>query len=187
MRKSFILHLDSLSILTELSSDEAGELFKAIYYYQIGEVYDLPTNLRLLFIQFKNQFERDNVKYHEVVNKRSEAGKAGANKRWQMLSDDNKSKQKKAKIADSVNDNDSVNDSNNKNNTIPPLLNDVLAYCMQRNNGVDINKWFNFYESKGWLVGKTKMKDWQASIRTWEISKDEQNKKSRYIPPIVHE
>ena len=67
------------------------------------------------------------------------------------------------------------------------MLNDVLAYCMQRNNGVDVNKWFNFYESKGWLVGKTKMKDWQASIRTWETSKDEQNKKSRYIPPIVHE
>jgi hypothetical protein len=71
--------------------------------------------------------------------------------------------------------------------SIPPLWNDVLSYCMERKNGVDINKWFNFYESKGWMVGKTKMKDWKASIRTWESSKDEQNKNNRYIPPIVHE
>jgi hypothetical protein len=112
MKKSFLLHIDSLQILEELSSDQAGELFKAMYYYHIGDTYDLSPHLKLLFIQFKNQFERDGLKYQDTINKRSEAGKAGANKRWQMLSNDNKRKQKITKIADNVNDNVNVNDIN---------------------------------------------------------------------------
>lgn len=51
---------------------------------------------------------------------------------------------------------------------IPPALEDVQAYCVERNNGVDAQRFIDFYESKGWLVGKAKMKDWRASVRTWE-------------------
>ena len=35
-------------------------------------------------------------------------------------------------------------------------------------NNINATTFWNFYESKGWLVGKTKMKDWKAAIRTWE-------------------
>lgn len=51
---------------------------------------------------------------------------------------------------------------------IPPTLEEVQAYCYERNNNVDAEKWFNFYQSKGWMVGKNKMKDWKAAVRTWE-------------------
>ena len=50
----------------------------------------------------------------------------------------------------------------------PPSLEEVQAYCKERNNKVDAEKWIDFYTSKGWMVGKTKMKDWKASVRTWE-------------------
>lgn len=49
-----------------------------------------------------------------------------------------------------------------------PTLDEVKAYCLQRRNNVDPEKWFNFYESKGWMIGKNKMKSWQAAVRTWE-------------------
>jgi hypothetical protein len=51
---------------------------------------------------------------------------------------------------------------------IPPTEELVKEYCEERNNTVDIDKWFSHYESNGWMVGKNKMKDWQATIRTWE-------------------
>jgi DNA-binding transcriptional MerR regulator len=51
---------------------------------------------------------------------------------------------------------------------IVPSLQEVSAYCHERNNNVDSQKFFDFYESKGWMVGKNKMKDWKAAIRTWE-------------------
>jgi hypothetical protein len=55
-----------------------------------------------------------------------------------------------------------------KNKTIPPTLEDVSKYCLDRKNGVDPKKWFDHYEAKGWLIGKNKMVNWQAAIRTWE-------------------
>ena len=49
-----------------------------------------------------------------------------------------------------------------------PTVEEVAAYCRERNNGVDPQAFCDFYESKGWLVGKTPMKDWKAAVRTWE-------------------
>ena len=51
---------------------------------------------------------------------------------------------------------------------VKPTLNDLEHYCIERNNKVDIQKFFNYYESNGWRVGKNPMKDWRACIRTWE-------------------
>jgi hypothetical protein len=51
---------------------------------------------------------------------------------------------------------------------IEPTYNEILEYCTQRKNGIDVNKFINFYTSKGWMVGKNKMKDWKACVRSWE-------------------
>jgi len=59
------------------------------------------------------------------------------------------------------------NNVKNEKKFIIPTFNDVLEYCMQNNLDVDGVKFINFYESKGWMVGKNKMKDWKAAIRTW--------------------
>ena len=50
----------------------------------------------------------------------------------------------------------------------PPTLDDVKAYCAQRGNRVDPERWYDHYTSNGWMVGRAKMKDWKAAVRTWE-------------------
>lgn len=62
---------------------------------------------------------------------------------------------------------------------IPPLLEEVANYCKERGNRVDANKWFDFYQSKGWMIGKSKMKDWRAAIRTWEAKSGERGQGNR--------
>lgn len=63
------------------------------------------------------------------------------------------------------------NDKNDKKNIfIPPTLDEVKAYCKERNNKIDPEKWFDFYESKNWMIGKNKMSNWKAAVRTWEKS-----------------
>lgn len=52
----------------------------------------------------------------------------------------------------------------------PPTLAQVEEYCRQRGNRVDADRFVDFYQSKGWMVGKNKMKDWQSAIRRWETS-----------------
>ena len=49
-----------------------------------------------------------------------------------------------------------------------PTLDEVTDYCRERNSTVDPGEFIDFYDSKGWKVGSTPMKDWQAAIRNWE-------------------
>lgn len=49
-----------------------------------------------------------------------------------------------------------------------PKVEDIREYCQERGNGVDPQRFFDFYESKGWMIGNQSMKDWQAAVRTWE-------------------
>lgn len=51
---------------------------------------------------------------------------------------------------------------------IKPSVNDVKAYCAERGNSVDARRFVDFYESKGWMVGNSPMRDWQATVRVWE-------------------
>lgn len=64
------------------------------------------------------------------------------------------------------------NEKNEKKSNIkrftPPTYEQVFGYCKERNNSVDANVFIDFYESKGWMVGKNKMKDWKAAVRNWE-------------------
>ena len=55
---------------------------------------------------------------------------------------------------------------------IPPTVEEVEAYCSERGNGIDAQSFIDFYESKGWMIGKNKMKDWKAAVRTWERSRN---------------
>lgn len=51
---------------------------------------------------------------------------------------------------------------------IPPTVDDVREYCFERGNSIDPQRFVDYYTSNGWMVGKNKMKDWKAAVRTWE-------------------
>jgi hypothetical protein len=51
---------------------------------------------------------------------------------------------------------------------VPPSVNDVFIYCQERKNSIDVHAFIDHYTSNGWMVGKNKMKDWKAAVRTWE-------------------
>ena len=86
----------------------------------------------------------------------------------------NKSQSNRRVIAtdtEDIEDTESINiNINNKKSGVfhPPSVEDVKAYCLERKNNVDPVSFINFYASKGWMVGKNKMKDWKACVRTWE-------------------
>lgn len=66
------------------------------------------------------------------------------------------------------------NTNNNINNNIsgkrfkPPTVDEVKAYCIERQNNVDAERFIDYYTANGWKVGKNTMKDWKAAVRTWE-------------------
>lgn len=57
----------------------------------------------------------------------------------------------------------------------PPSVDEVAAYCQERGNAVDAQRFVDFYASKGWKVGSAGMKDWRAAVRNWERQDNTKN------------
>ena len=60
---------------------------------------------------------------------------------------------------------------------IPPTIQEVEAYCLERGNRVDPESFVDHYEANGWMRGTSRVKDWRACVRTWE--KSERNRVGR--------
>jgi hypothetical protein len=83
----------------------------------------------------------------------------------------NGSANEKPNVNVNVNENDNVNvkkeNKEKKAHFVPPTLENVSEYCRENGYNVDAQRFIDFYESKGWMVGKNKMKDWRAAVRNW--------------------
>ena len=158
-------------------------------YSQYGIIPNFSGSVAMAFAFIKASIDRDSTKWEEIRLKRSEAGRAGGIATQQKqkganqanASFDSKIKQKGANQAVNVNVPVNVNDSVNtgvqgadepprtsKKQFIPPTIDEVTAYCQQRGNSVDPQRWFDYYAANGWMVGRNHMKDWHAAVRTWE-------------------
>ena len=86
----------------------------------------------------------------------------------------------KEKLTDNTNiniTNTNLTDSNKKAFFKKPTLDEVKNYCILRKNNIEAEAFIDFYESKGWQIGKEKMKSWKACVRTWE-SRDKNKPKT---------
>ena len=76
---------------------------------------------------------------------------------------------------------DSINNNTPQKRFVKPTIEEVQAYCDERNNGVDAQRWYDYYESNGWKVGRNPMKDYKAAIRNWERKEErKEGTKSKY-------
>jgi hypothetical protein len=74
------------------------------------------------------------------------------------------------------------NEKNEKkrNIFIVPSFDEVQAYCLSRNNGINPQAFIDYYAARGWMLGKSKMKDWKAAVRTWESRNNVSEKKEAW-------
>lgn len=76
------------------------------------------------------------------------------------------------KLKDNTTINTTTNITSNKNKPasrfMPPTVEEVTNYCNERKNNIDPEQFVDYYASKGWFVGNTRMKDWKAAVRNWE-------------------
>lgn len=123
--KSFILHKDSLSVLSKLSDEQAGKLFKSIFIYQTDNILPEDAFTSIIFEPFLNQFKRDEEKYQNVV----ERNKINIAKRWNKPNTKNTTGKtgipKDTKNTDSDSKNKNKSDSDNKND-LPIFINKDL-------------------------------------------------------------
>ena len=173
------IFVDYLDAIEPLGDAERGRLFTSLLTYaRTGEAPQLSGNERFLFPMMRAQLDRDIAAMAGVSEARSKAAKASKSSKCEQMQQmqanaANADKSSKEKDKDKDKDDDKKGNGAREARFTPPSIEEVADYCQERGNGVDAARFVDFYSSKGWMVGKSRMKDWKAAVRNWERSRDE--------------
>lgn len=170
-REYFNAYHSYLKSIDPLNDAERGRLFTALLFYSsTGKEPELRGNERFIFPMMREQIDRDCDKY----NKKCESNRQNIKVRWntneyERIPDDTKNTKEKEKTKEKTKTRESINGASApRSKFVKPTVDEVRAYCKERKNTVNPETFCDFYESKGWKIGKDPMRDWKAAVRTWE-------------------
>lgn len=188
-KKSFVLYHDIRTPLELLTDEQRGKLFIALLNYsEYGELPDFDGALLMAFAFIRMSLDRDAEAWAEKRAKRAEAGRSGGLAKVANASIASSSKQNVANLAVNVpapapvpvpvnlstttgGGRETADKPPRASRFTPPTLAEVQAYVSERQSPVDPQGFLDFYAAKGWMVGKTPMRDWKAACRnaeSWE-------------------
>ncbi|MEL7603197.1 MAG: DUF6291 domain-containing protein [Bacillota bacterium] len=200
-KKSFQLYNDYREIFDGLTREEAGALIQAIFAHESGEEVQLGGMLRIIFIPIRQQLNRDREKYESVCERNAENGAKGGRPKASAPAGITGRFSTEPQKADTGTDTDKdTGKDTDKESEIaeppaaslarartaprfsPPTVDEVRAYCAQTGSGVNPQRFVDFYASKGWMVGKSPMKDWKAAVRSWNAGETAGRESARPKP-----
>lgn len=188
--ESFNAYHSYLDTMEALNDAECGRLFRALLEYSAtGAAPELRGNERFVFPGMRSQIDRDIEKYKAKCARNRENGEKGGGQsppnaperpRTPPKDKDKEKDKEKDKDKGISFPPDGVKDSARAHR---PTVEEVAAYCRERGNSVDAERFVDFYASKGWKVGNQPMKDWKACVRTWERREDKPKQTGRFATP----
>ena len=119
--------------------------------------------------KYLNWFESDDMIDKQITNKFSIISITN----YSQYQDTGKQPSSKSQATDKQTST-TIQVTSNKEQSIPPTVEEVRAYCDSRSNGIDPEMFIAFYEARGWKIGKDRMKSWKACVVTWEKRRQEQ-------------
>lgn len=157
-----------------LSDSELGRLFRALLEYSAsGKVPELNGRESVAFDFMSANIDRDAESYKDTCNRNRE----NISKRYERIrsntsayetyQEKEEEKEKEELLKKDIS-NEISQKSTRQKKFVPPTVEEVTAYCLERKNKVDAAYFVDHYTSNGWKVGKQNMKDWKAAVRTWE-------------------
>ena len=158
-----------------LRQDQKGDLLDALMdFSETGEVYQGDDQVvGVVFSIFSAAIQKANEKYEDRCRKNAE----NIEKRWKQKHDTTEydriqSNTNEYDRGETINSNSNSNVNTNqsdKKRFIPPTVEEVKAYCQERQNKIDPEQFVDYYSARGWEVKPgQKMRDWKASVRVWE-------------------
>lgn len=187
-----MFYFDVRPCIKRLNLNEKGQLFEAILdYAESGIEPELDGALGIAWDFIQPRLDQDTERYgNKVLQKQYAAFVRELKKRGSVVISFDEWKNMTAVERDQLISGDigryptSTPTSNSRevyassppraSRFTPPSVEEVRVYCAERKNSVDPERFVDFYASKGWLVGKSKMKNWRAAVRSWERSDSQQ-------------
>lgn len=179
-KKSFLLYCDLIHTVEQLTDEQAGDLFKHILRY-VNDQQPQTENVitRIAFEPIKQSLKRDLQKYEDIRKRNQD----NARKRWDATASD--------RIPNDTKNADSVSVSGSGSGSVTgkkeikgftkPTIEQLKEYMSEQGMNDIAENWLNHYEANGWMVGKNKMKDWKASVRTWKLNNLKNNSPSQQV------
>lgn len=172
--KYFKIFENFAEVIEPLDDAELGRLLRGMMQYSsLGEIPEFHGNERYLWGAAKSLIDNQRQSYDNKVNGAAKAREKRSdinnnhndinNNQTDINMISTQEKKRKEKIREDKID--------IYKRFTPPSVDEVKEYCSERNNTIDAQTFVDFYASKGWMVGKNKMKDWKAAVRTWEQSR----------------
>ncbi len=173
-RPSFVFYASFYQVMSELSKARRVMLFDAICRYALyrEEPCDLPYTVNLVWLTIRPQLEANWRKYEKGC-KGAKSGVLGGRPR----------KNRSGVIEKTANENENENENVNDNECTEPKevsLEEVDTYIIKNALEVDAREFHDYYASKGWMLGRNPMVDWQAVLRNWS-RKNASNKSDSYV------
>jgi hypothetical protein len=180
-KKSFLLYCDIIHTVEQLTDEQAGDLFKHILRYVNDQDPQSDSVItKIAFEPIRQALKRDLEKYESIRKRNSD----NARMRWDATASSGIPNDTKNADSDIVIDSDSDKDiKKQKDVFIKPSIVQIKTYMTEIGMADVSEKWFDYYESNGWLVGKNKMKNWKAAVRTWKNNNLSTNVTT---PQIIH-
>lgn len=181
----FKLFLHQKPIIDSAPDDVVGKAVKAAFhYFATKEEMELDVMTMVVYSSFKPYIEESFTDYERL----STAGKKGMRNRWgengitplsSVITGYNEAEAE----ADADAEKEAGNKADKPTHTrfAPPTIGQVTEYCTSKGYSVDPERFVDYYTSNGWMVGKNKMKDWKAAVRSWN-GKEKHNGKIEFKP-----
>jgi hypothetical protein len=164
-KKSFLLYCDIIHTVEQLTDEQAGDLFKHILRYVNDQEPQTDSVItKIAFEPIRQALKRDLEKYESIRKRNSD----NARMRWDATASSGIPNDTKNADSDIVIDSDK--DIKVNKGFVKPSIEEVKAYMSELKMNDLSEQWFNHYEATGWMIGKNKMKDWRASVRTWKAN-----------------
>ena len=185
MKRRFYMYSAWERPMSKLTDEQLGKFLRIYYQMQLTGDTDVDSEdpmVDMMLEVVREQVTFDVRSYERKCEANKENGEKGG--RPAKPEEPNKTQQNPTKPNSRDSDSDTEIDSEiepeigidserlrsgeSKKRFRPPTVEEVEAYCIERNNKVDAERFVDFYASNGWRVGKNPMKDWKAAVRNWE-------------------
>lgn len=167
-RDGFVFYRSFREALKALPPEEFKKCMLAILDYGLDGIEPETDGFeKSIYLMAKPQIDKNNKRYLNGTKGGRPETKQEPNRNQSITKQEPKRENAKPKDKDKEKDKD-IKENTKRKVFSPPTVDDVRSYCIERKNNVDPQAFIDFYESKGWMIGKNKMKDWKACVRTWE-------------------
>lgn len=198
MKQGFMLYHSDLHNIETLKPEDFKELLLSLLHYsESGEILKLNDSVKIAFCFMSDKIARDQKKYELKCEQNRIKGRKSASLRKTAVNNSQPQSttvdhSQQLQLTETVSETGTATDAVKENakhtkRFIPPTLQQVIEYCHEKGFTIDAERFIDYYESIGWMVGNKRMVDWKAKLRNWAKGDNDHASRKRKCKTVLEQ